>query len=471
MRSSSPCASFACVRAGELRAAELAAELSEARLRQLTAQIEPHFLFNSLNAISNRMHEDVEAADRMMSQLGNLLRAGYESDRSVLVALGRELEWLRDYTAMMAERFRGQLAYELDVDPGLEAVQVPRLLLQPIVENALEHGLADGRGSLRVEVRRRGPRLEYRIMDDGVGLAGGRRRGAPVSRTWRADSSCCFRVITRSIVRARAARRRGHSELPAGRMTYSVVIVEDEPPARAKLKRFLEELPDFRVVAEAASVDEGIAAVTRAAGRLVSGHPAWLTQRLRRRRRSARRRGAARSCSRPRIPNTPCAHSTFTRSTICEAVRPRAVPREHPANARRTRAAGLERRRGARAAAARTVAGPAGGREANPLARGRPCVLLATEDIERVSAAGNYVEVHARGKAHLLRESLTSFIAQLDPGEFPRVHRSHVVHVRFIAELRPMFHGDYELVLRDGRTLPLSRRYKALLPEAIRERL
>jgi DNA-binding LytR/AlgR family response regulator len=72
---------------------------------------------------------------------------------------------------------------------------------------------------------------------------------------------------------------------------------------------------------------------------------------------------------------------------------------------------------------------------------------------------------------HLIRESLSSFIAPLDAGEFLRVHRSHVVRLGFIAELRPMLHGDYELVLRDGQKLPLSRRYKALLPEAIRDRL
>ncbi|HWW79236.1 MAG TPA: LytTR family DNA-binding domain-containing protein, partial [Steroidobacteraceae bacterium] len=76
-----------------------------------------------------------------------------------------------------------------------------------------------------------------------------------------------------------------------------------------------------------------------------------------------------------------------------------------------------------------------------------------------------------RDLVHLVRDSLTSFVAQLDPAEFLRVHRSHVVRVGFIAELRPMFHGDYELVLRDGQTLALSRRYKALLPPAIRDRL
>jgi two-component system, LytTR family, sensor kinase len=161
---------FRIRRAGELRAQQLAAELSEARLRHLTAQIEPHFLFNSLNAISNRMHEDIEAADRMISQLGDLLRAAYESDDHVLVPLGRELGWLRGYTAMMAERFRGQLAFEIEVDPGIEAVPVPRLLLQPILENALKHGLIEGRGWLKVEVRCDGRKLQYTVSDDGSGF-------------------------------------------------------------------------------------------------------------------------------------------------------------------------------------------------------------------------------------------------------------------------------------------------------------
>jgi two-component system, LytTR family, sensor kinase len=161
---------FKIRRTGELRAAELAAELSQARLKHLTAQIEPHFLFNALNAISNRMHEDVDAADRMISDLGGLLRAAYDSDSHVLVPLGRELEWLRGYASMMAERFRGQLSFELKVAPGLDSVEVPRLLLQPLVENALRHGLAAGRGNLSVDVYRQGSMLHYTISDDGIGI-------------------------------------------------------------------------------------------------------------------------------------------------------------------------------------------------------------------------------------------------------------------------------------------------------------
>jgi hypothetical protein len=161
---------FQIRRTGDLRAAELAAELDQARLKALTAQIEPHFLFNTLNAISNRMHEDVEAADRMISSLGALMRAAYDSDNQLLVPLERELDWLRDYAAMMTERFRGQLSFELKVAPGLEGVEVPRLLLQPLVENALRHGLPDGRGNLTVDVARQGTRLLYTVNDNGVGI-------------------------------------------------------------------------------------------------------------------------------------------------------------------------------------------------------------------------------------------------------------------------------------------------------------
>ena len=173
-------------RQGEARAAALAAELGAARLAHLTAQIEPHFLFNTLNAISNRMHEDVEAADRMLSRLGTLLRAAYDADSRPLVPLQHELAWLDDYTAMMAERFRGQLVVAVSVAPGLENAQIPRLLLQPIVENALVHGLASGRGRLAIDVRREAARLRITVSDDGAGPGEGAiRRGTGLSNVAR----------------------------------------------------------------------------------------------------------------------------------------------------------------------------------------------------------------------------------------------------------------------------------------------
>ncbi|MEA2731945.1 MAG: two-component system, LytTR family, response regulator, partial [Acetobacteraceae bacterium] len=97
--------------------------------------------------------------------------------------------------------------------------------------------------------------------------------------------------------------------------------------------------------------------------------------------------------------------------------------------------------------------------------------FIAIENIDRLSAAGNYVEIYTGDKVHLVREPLAKLAVQLDPGEFIRVHRSHIIKLTAIAELQPLFHGDYELILRNGERLPLSRRYKALLPAAIRERL
>jgi signal transduction histidine kinase len=168
-------------REGELLATELSRSVSDARLRQLTAQIDPHFIFNALNAISNRMHEDVEAADRMLTRLADLMRAAYETDVGVFVELGREIELLRGYLVLMGERFRGQLNIEVVVEPGLESLRVPRLLIQPLVENALKHGLVQGRGTLRVELRRRDDQLTCLVLDDGIGIAEPVRMGTGLS--------------------------------------------------------------------------------------------------------------------------------------------------------------------------------------------------------------------------------------------------------------------------------------------------
>jgi sensor histidine kinase YesM len=170
-------------REGELRAIQLTADLSRARLHHLTSQVDPHFLFNSLNAISNRMRENMDAADRMISCLADLLRAAYDTGDQVQVSLGSEVGWLRSYAAMMAERFRGQMTFDLNVEGGLESMMVPRLLLQPIVENAFRHGLREGHGRVSVSVHRTaGSRLCYTVADDGAGIADAPwRRGTGLS--------------------------------------------------------------------------------------------------------------------------------------------------------------------------------------------------------------------------------------------------------------------------------------------------
>jgi len=255
-------------------------------------------------------------------------------------------------------------------------------------------------------------------------------------------------------------------------MSHSVVIVDDEPPARAKLVRFLAELDDFRVAAEAGAVDEAIAAV-----RLATPDVVYLDIQL------GTRSGfdvldALRDLAPPLIVFTTAYSEYAVRAFEVQALDYLLKPSDRDRFLRsieRTRAALIEPDRTDTEERVRRLLAQLPGRPAavkQILVRdSERAFFVSVEDIQRICAAGNYVEVHAGGKVHLIRDTLTSFIAQLDANEFLRVHRSHVVRLGFIAELRPMFHGDYELVLRDGQTLALSRRYKALLPEAIRERL
>lgn len=256
-------------------------------------------------------------------------------------------------------------------------------------------------------------------------------------------------------------------------MSHTVVIVDDEPPARAKLRRLLAELPDFRVVAEAAEADDAVAALGRA-------KPAVLYLDVQLGLRSGfdvvdALRGAAAA---PLIVFTTAYSEYAVRAFEVQALDYLLKPFDRErfmASIERVRAALAAPDRGDVEERVRRLLRQLPGRAAaveQILVRDRErAFFLPVREIDRIDAAGNYVELHAGGKLHLIRESLAGFIAQLDPAEFLRVHRSHVVRLAFIAELRPLFHGDYELVLRNGQTLPLSRRYKALLPASIRERL
>jgi two-component system, LytTR family, response regulator len=255
-------------------------------------------------------------------------------------------------------------------------------------------------------------------------------------------------------------------------MSYSVVIVDDEPPARAKLSRLLEPLSDFRIVGEADAVESAVEQIITLQPDIV-----YLDIQL------GERSGfeiidAIGGSLSPHIVFTTAyseyAVQAFDVQALDYLLKPfdrerfmRSVARVKEAMAEPDHGDLDER---VRRVLASMPGRPAAVRQLLVRDRSR-AYFLATDSIDRLSAAGNYVEIHAQGKVHLVREPLAKLAAQLDPGEFIRVHRSHVVRMSFIAELQPMFHGDYELVLRNGERLALSRRYKALLPSSIRERL
>ncbi|HEX6973921.1 MAG TPA: histidine kinase [Vicinamibacterales bacterium] len=162
----------------ELRAAQLESRLAQAQLQALQRQLQPHFLFNSLHTISALVHRDVNAADAMIERLGDLLRMTLSAGDDAEVTLARELEHVRHYVAIEQANMGSRLVVAVDAEPAALSAGVPALLLQPLVENSVRHGLApraEG-GEVRIVARRDGAFLDLTVQDDGVGIREGARR-------------------------------------------------------------------------------------------------------------------------------------------------------------------------------------------------------------------------------------------------------------------------------------------------------
>lgn len=158
-----------------LRTSQLEAKLAQAQLSAIRSQLNPHFLFNTLNAISTLVHKDAAAADRMVVRLGDLLRFVTKASDEQQIPLQAELDLLRMYLDIQQIRFGDSLTVEVDVRPEAHAALVPPLILQPLVENAIVHGVAKraSGGRIRVLARRDGDRLRLVVEDNGPGLPAG----------------------------------------------------------------------------------------------------------------------------------------------------------------------------------------------------------------------------------------------------------------------------------------------------------
>jgi LytS/YehU family sensor histidine kinase len=154
-----------------METAKLEARLAEARLETLTAQLQPHFLFNTLHAVSTLMHRDVEAADTMLARLGDLLRRTLDDRGRPELPLAEELRLLDTYLDIARVRFQDRLTVDMRIAPDTTQALVPRFVLQPLVENALQHGIGSRQGAGRVTIRseRSDGRLSLVVSDDGVG--------------------------------------------------------------------------------------------------------------------------------------------------------------------------------------------------------------------------------------------------------------------------------------------------------------
>jgi two-component system, LytTR family, sensor kinase len=174
-------------RARELQASQLETRLADTRLQLLSMQLQPHFLFNTLNAIAELLHEEPETADRMIAGLSVLLRETLDAGVGREIDLRRELALLECYIDIQRTRFGPRLQASIDADPAALDAAVPALLLQPFVENSIKHGLSARAAAGRIEVtaRREAGRIALAVRDDGAGLNGGngRREGIGLANT------------------------------------------------------------------------------------------------------------------------------------------------------------------------------------------------------------------------------------------------------------------------------------------------
>lgn len=164
----------------ELKISRLKTELAEAQLRVTQAQLQalkmqlhPHFLFNTLNSISALLDEDVEAADEMIARLGDFLRLTLENSGAQEVTLQEELEFLRCYLEIEQVRFQDRLTVRMEIEPQTLDARVPNLILQPIVENAIRHGIVAQIAPGRIEIRasQTNGMLQLQVKDNGPGLS------------------------------------------------------------------------------------------------------------------------------------------------------------------------------------------------------------------------------------------------------------------------------------------------------------
>jgi LytS/YehU family sensor histidine kinase len=154
--------------------------LVETRLNVLRLQLEPHFLFNTLNAISSELAEDPQLAREMIEDLGVLLRRSLESQDCNEISLAQELALLDRYLAIQKLRFGSRIDIRVEVDPESLTAMVPSMLLQPLVENAIRHGIERrlSGGEITISTRRAGGELRINVIDDGIGLPPGWRMEA-----------------------------------------------------------------------------------------------------------------------------------------------------------------------------------------------------------------------------------------------------------------------------------------------------
>ena len=166
-------------RENERAATQLQVQLANAKISALRMQLNPHFLFNTMNSVSSLMRSDIDAADTMLEQLSSLMRITLERGDAQLITIRDEMEFIETYLALQGRRYAGRVEQTVSVEPELYDALVPSMLLQPLVENAYMHGISKihADGELLLEVKKDGKQMKICIVNSGVGLNPGKANG------------------------------------------------------------------------------------------------------------------------------------------------------------------------------------------------------------------------------------------------------------------------------------------------------
>jgi LytS/YehU family sensor histidine kinase len=169
----------------QLRSSQLQAQLAEAHLRTLQMQLQPHFMFNALNSLSDLVISEPKAALRLIARLGDFLRLTLQNSNAQWVSLRREVDFLDAYLEIERVRFADRLQVVFEIDPESLDAEVPNLILQPLVENAVRHGVAShiGPALIRLSAKRRGETLRIEVRDNGPGMPDSVREGLGIRNT------------------------------------------------------------------------------------------------------------------------------------------------------------------------------------------------------------------------------------------------------------------------------------------------
>ncbi len=442
------------------RALEAQVAHRDAELRALRAQVDPHFLFNSLNSIAGLVAVDPARARLMCQLLGDFLRDSLALGAADRIPLGREVALAEQYLRIEQVRFGARLTVETSIDPASAAVPVPPLILQPLVENAVRHGIAtllDG-GDIRIAASRDG-RSRHRRGDqsarrrraaDRHGTGPG-ARAAPVDRRVRRDRAHHGGSGRRPLPGlALAALRPGGRRMSPPRQRLRIVVVDDEEPARLALRRDLETLDDVAIVAECANGFEAVSAVA-------DEKPDVLLL----------------DVQMPKLDgfdvlelvgrDVPVIFVTAYDEFALRAFEVHAVDYLLKPFTRERLVAALDRARARRPPAAAPAALRAAARPAaGPLERvvirdGAQVHVVPVDRIDYVEAQDDYVAFRTGGRMLLKEQTLGALEGQLDRRRFVRIHRSYLLNVERLARVELYAKDSRVAVLADGTKLPVSR--------------